>query len=76
MRWNAANIRTDNKQGDISLIRRFAWLPTYIAGKIVWLEFFDILQMYEVHTYTVTIDEQQTAFVTGKWIHLSKRIAE
>jgi len=76
MRWNAANIATEIANGTLRLQRRFAWLPVYIHAKYVWLEFFEILQMYEVKTYHALIDNQLTAFQSGKWINLSKRLPE
>jgi hypothetical protein len=55
-------------------VRRFAWLPEYVAGKMVWLEDYEILEGRINFTYTVELDGDKKMFVVGKWIELSKRI--
>lgn len=74
MRWLARHTITDYPQGATRLHRRFAWLPVYISGSRVWLEFFEILQMYNVLTYTAKVDDTDVSFRVGNWINLSKRV--
>lgn len=76
MQWLAKHTRAQYAKGATRLFRRFAWLPVYIAGKIVWLEYFETLQMYDVTEYQVLIEESKVSFHITKWIDLSKRIIE
>jgi hypothetical protein len=74
MKWNARHTEPEIKEGSTRLVRRFAWLPEYVAGQMVWLEDYEILQGWVNFTYTVELDGEKKTFVVSKWIELSKRI--
>lgn len=74
MRWKAKHTRIEIKDGTTRLKRLFAWLPTYIAGTIVWLEQYEILQVYIILEQKVKIEEKEFTFAIGNWKNLSKRL--
>lgn len=76
MKWLAKTTDVPIKEGATRLQRKFSFLPTRIGDTFVWLETYEILQLFHVELYTVTIDEKQVQFVKGDWINLSKRIIE
>lgn len=73
MQWKAKYTTADYSEGTTRLKRVFAWLPTYINGVKVWLETYEILQVYVIDKDTVLIEEKQTVFSNGFWKNLSKR---
>ncbi len=76
MKWLAKHTEVNYPHGATRLQRRFAFVPIYISGKMVWLETFEILQMYEEVSYTIKIDGIETIFKVAKWLNVSKRIIE
>ena len=62
--------------GTTRLKRVFAFLPTYVAGYIVWLSFYEILQGYIEQQYKLRVDGTDKGFVVGEWKDISKRIIE
>lgn len=73
MRWKAKYTKADFKEGITRLERSFAWLPVYIGGEMIWLETYEILQVYQITKLEVTIDDEKTTFSIGSWNNLSKR---
>lgn len=73
MKWKAKYTRADFANGTTRLKRCFAWLPVYISGNIVWLETYEILQVYSIISQKIIIDEKETIFANGNWLNLSKR---
>lgn len=73
MHWKAKYTRTDYADGATRLKRAFAWLPIYIEGDIIWLQGYEILQVYKLVEQKVIIDAKETIFVNGNWQNLSKR---
>lgn len=78
MRWKAKYTEAHYTHGTSRLKRVFAWLPTYVDGTVVWLETYEILQMYNVLAYTVLLDptnpKEWTNFYIGNWMDVSKRL--
>lgn len=58
--------------GDTRIKRVFAWLPFRINDDFVWLETYEILQLYKTIQYPVTTN--QKAYTVNEWINLSYRI--
>lgn len=56
------------------LHRRFAWLPVYIDGDMVWFETYDVLQVYAMELYTTNLSGKDVGFQIFKWVDVSKRI--
>jgi hypothetical protein len=73
MHWKAKYTRADYKEGATRLKRCFAWLPVYISGDMVWLESYEVLQVYNVSQEKVIIDSKEKVFALGAWKNLSKR---
>lgn len=73
MRWKAKYTKADYQHGTTRLKQCFAWLPVYISGVIVWLEGYEVLQVYKIMNEKVIIDQQETLFTSGSWQNLSKR---
>lgn len=76
MKWKAKITRPEIKQGSTRLKRVFAWLPKYIDGSFIWLETYEILQMYIIATHNVIIDDETVKFHCGEFINLSARLCK
>jgi hypothetical protein len=78
MIWKAKYTIADYRHGTTRLKRIFAWLPTYIDGSKIWLDTYEILQVYIIENYPVVLDEASpkeiTSFYRGKWVDVSKRL--
>lgn len=78
MIWKAKYTKADYAHGTTRLKRVFAWLPTHIDGDIVWLEHYEVLQVYEVLKFAVRLDiakpTEATEFFRGQWTDISKRL--
>lgn len=73
MRWSAKYVQPKPIEGDSRLYRRFAWCPVYIDGNIIWLETYEILQVYRIIEQKIKIDSEEITFLPGNWINLAKR---
>lgn len=73
MKWPAKYVLPENKDGDTRLKRVFAWLPTNIAGVIVWLSTYELLQVYRIKEEKVKIDSEEVIFLPGNWVNITKR---
>jgi hypothetical protein len=73
MKWPAKHTRIEPLAGTTRINNRFAWLPTYINGFIVWLSWFEALQVYRITEEKVTIDDKTVTFLPGKWVNITKR---
>lgn len=76
MQWKSRYTKADYANGSTRLKRRFAWLPVYISGTYVWLEGYEILQVFVVTRQVAVIDEEEKSFNLSKWVDLSKRICK
>jgi hypothetical protein len=73
MRWLSKYTEARFEEGATRLVRVFAFFPTAIGGKVVWLETFEILQAYIIQVYKLKVDGADKAFEVGKWVEISKR---
>lgn len=73
MKWNAKHTKPEIIAGTTRLERRFAWLPFYIDGLILWFTTYEVLQVYRITEEKVIIDGQPVIFSPGKWINLANR---
>ena len=78
MIWNAKYTKAEYANGTTRLKRVFAFKPTYIDGKIIWLSTYEVLQMYKLEKHLVILDPvkptEATEFFIGAWIDISKRL--
>lgn len=78
MIWNAKYTKAQYANGTTRLKRVFAFKPTYIDGKIIWLETYEILQMYKLEKHLAVLDPSKpteaSEFFLGAWIDISKRL--
>jgi hypothetical protein len=70
----AAYTKPDYAPGATRLKRVFAFKPTYVAGYIVWLSFYEVLQGYIEQQYRLRVEGAEKGFVVGEWKDISKRI--
>jgi hypothetical protein len=73
MRWLSKYTQARFEEGTTRLVRVFAFLPTYVMGKIVWLERYEVLQAYIIQVYKLKVDGADKAFEVGTWVEISKR---
>lgn len=71
MVWKAKTTRPVYAERTLRERRKFAWIPAYIDGDIVWLETYKILQMFVIKYYNIS--ENQAAQVT-EWVDISKSL--
>lgn len=67
---------SDLKVGSTRMVNRFAWLPTVVGGRIIWLETYQILKARIGHTHTVVLEGKPVNFMVAKWVELSKRVID
>lgn len=73
MQWHAKYTTVEIEDGETRLKRVFAFMPVRIADEIVWLETYEILQLFHVKQHNITIDNKPAMFKVGEWINISKR---
>jgi len=77
MRWKAKYTKAEYKPGTTRLKRVFAFIPTYINGEMVWLETYDVLQVYHSQQYNCKLPDlketEESVFNVCRWVNLSKR---
>jgi hypothetical protein len=74
MRKKARFTKTDYPNGATRQKRVFAWLPTYVSGEIVWLEYFEVLQAYIIEEISLRLDGKDQLFAVASWRNISKRL--
>ena len=78
MIWNAKYTKAEYANGTTRLKRVFAFKPTYIDGKIIWLGTYEILQAYVIKVTLAILDPtkptEATEFKMGSWVDVSKRL--
>jgi hypothetical protein len=52
---------------------KFALFPTRAGGALIWLEFYEVLEVWHEQAYVVTVEGQKQAFSRGHWIEISRR---
>lgn len=73
MIWKSKYVNPEIQNGATRIKRVFAWMPTYISGNMVWLQSYDVLQVYRITAYVVQFEGEQKEFAVGQWINLAKR---
>lgn len=73
MKWPAKHTEVEPVPGSVRVRNRFAWKPIYIAGFIVWLSWYEILQVYRVTEEKLKIEDKDIIFLPGKWLNITKR---
>lgn len=73
MRWKASVTKANYETGATRTRRVFALKPTYVNGEIVFLGFFEILEMYEVKIVQALVDGVLTSFKIAQWVEISRR---
>jgi len=78
MRWKAKYTKAEYSNKTTRLKRKYAFLPVYIAGDMIWLETYEVLQAYIVEEVSVILENSESLvfFQRASWIDLSKRIIE
>lgn len=74
MRWKAKFTKSDYQHGTTRMKRVFSWIPTYIAGDMIWFETYEILQAYVIEEHKLEIEGESIIFGSGRWKDISKRI--
>lgn len=71
MVWRAKISRPLYADKTLKTRLKFAWLPTYIEGYIVWLSSYEVLQMFVIKLYPISDGK---AFQTSEWVSVSKAL--
>jgi len=54
---------------------RFAWFPAFIAGRLIWLERFESLELYADQLYKAKLpDGKDGVFKVCNWVEVSRRL--
>lgn len=73
MIWKTAT-RPDYPNGTNKIVPKFAWLPTYIQGDMIWLWRYQVIFIYEHIQHKTKIANQDVIFTTTGWVEVSKRL--
>lgn len=75
MIWKAKYSKETYQPGITRVKRVFAWLPFEINGDVIWLESYEIYQLYTTKDYPVVdVPTSKTLlFKVNEWINLSYR---
>lgn len=73
MKWKAKFTRIDYPNFSTRTKTVFAWTPTYISGSFVWLENYEILQVFVITEYNLEIEGEKVYITKSDWTDLSKR---
>ena len=73
MTWPTKTTMESYNAGSTKMERRFAFWPIKIDGFYVWLQFYEVMQYWQILTYQ--IDAKNAAYIS-KWIDISKRIVK
>lgn len=73
MRWKAKYTRADFAPNTTRFKRVFAWIPTYVGGTMVWLETYEVLQVYSVEEIQLEDEGKPVFFTNGNWKDIAKR---
>lgn len=74
MVWKARLTRVDYPENANRLRRRFAYFPVYIDGDFVWLQLYEVIQVYIIDVIETAIDGKQVGFKQSKWVDADKRL--
>lgn len=76
MKWKSKYTKPQITPNSTRLLRKFAWVPRYIDGNVVWLEYYEVLQGYIPMNYSVHLDGKNVNFIVLEWINLSERLVQ
>lgn len=76
MKIKARFVSPQYNEGLTRLKRKFAFIPTLIGAEWVWLESYEVLQVWRIEEQKVTIEEQELLFFNGYWKNISTRVCE
>ena len=74
MRWISKYTQPVIEEGSSRLMRVFAFRPKDVNGTLVWLEHFEVLQVWKVERFKVLVEGQEKGFEVGKWVDISTRL--
>lgn len=72
MLWKARIGKETNRVGDTREIRPFAWLPKTIDGNVVWLERYQVKQIYWLTEYPDT--QISKVYQVYEWKNIAYKI--
>jgi len=73
MIWKSKFVKVKPNPGDVKIKRVFAIFPVRINNNIIFLEKYEVLEVYSEQDYTVQIEDEPIVFKVGKWVTISKR---
>lgn len=65
--------KPSRKFGDVRKRVKFALLPARVGDALVWLELFEVLEVWKVEAYEVEVDGKLAAFELSEWVEISRR---
>lgn len=74
MRWLTKYTPVEPAHAATRMKRVFAYLPTNIAGTMVWLEHYEHLQTYLKKDLLLQVEGKDIKFTVGEWVTASKRV--
>jgi hypothetical protein len=62
------------ESGTTRVVRHYAWLPKEIGSTIIWLEYFEILQVFTYFEYRILHEGKPQLARVGEWKDLESRL--
>lgn len=62
------------QEGETRESLRFAWLPHYVGNVRIWLQKYEVLEVYHIEKIPATLDGMPYVFTIGKWIKATERL--
>lgn len=63
----------NTKAGTTRVVRKFAWLPTKVVGAIVWLGWYETLQVFRVDIIEAEMSNQNVIITKKYWDVVEQR---
>ena len=76
MQFNVTYKTHKPEDGYTKEIRKYAWLPTFVNDRWLWLERYYVLVMYKKEQHVAKLDGKDIGFNVGKWVILDKRFKD
>lgn len=67
------NIQAQHKHGDTKSVMHFAYLPHRIGDRVIWLQRYEAVYVYEMKEITGVVIDKPITFHVGAWIKASER---
>lgn len=74
MRLKAKYIANDPEAGTVRVRREFAWSSKTIAGERIWLEFYEVLEVWVMSVYDAKVDGKAIKITAGRWVDTETRL--